>query len=88
MTTKLNAGTETDHVNFSLFHALTFICLEELKRFGKRKSCRSIDILHMMERMAAAGTNGKLFKALQRQAVECLETKMMENEEQKECQNS
>ena len=77
---ELKTGTETGDVSFSLFDALTFICLEELQRFGKRKSCRSIDILHMMERMAAAGTNGELFKALQRQAVECLETKMVEGD--------
>ena len=71
---------DAQDINFSLFEALTVICLKELRRFGKRKTCRSIDILHMMERMAAAGVQGDAFQALQRQAVECFEAKGVEGD--------
>jgi len=60
---------------FSLFDALTFICIEELKRFGKRSSCRATDIMHMVERIAASGIQGPLAKALQEVASDCLLTK-------------
>lgn len=64
-----------DGQNFSLFDALTFICTEELKRFGSRSSCRATDILHMIERIAASGVNNDIFITLQKTAAECLESK-------------
>ena len=62
-------------LQFSLFDSLTFICIQELDRFGKKSSCRASDILHMVERIAAAGVNNDLFKELQFKAAECLESK-------------
>jgi tRNA G46 methylase TrmB len=62
-------------LQFSLFDSLTFICIQELDRFGKKSSCRPSDILHMVERIAAAGVNNDLFKDLQLKAAECLESK-------------
>jgi SAM-dependent methyltransferase len=62
-------------LQFSLFDALTFICIQELDRFGKKSSCRASDILHMVERIAAAGVNNDLFKDLQIKAADCLESK-------------
>jgi len=39
-----------------LIHAhLIRICSNELMRFGKRSSCRSVDIMHIVERLAASG---------------------------------
>lgn len=64
-----------DDLKFSLFDALAFICIQELDRFGKRSSCRTSDILHMVERIAAAGVQNDIFKSLQLKAAECLETK-------------
>lgn len=64
-----------DGQHFSLFDALTFICTEELKRFGFRSSCRATDILHMIERIAASGVNNDKFITLQKTAAECLESK-------------
>ena len=45
------AGVEDEEI----FDKLTECFSYELKRFGARASCRAIDILQMMERMAAAG---------------------------------
>ena len=45
------AGVEDEEI----FDKLAECCSYELKRFGARASCRAIDILQMMERMAAAG---------------------------------
>lgn len=61
-----------DHLKFSLFDALTFVCLEELRRFGKRSSCRAMDILHMVERIAAAGIKSEYTDLFQKLAAECL----------------
>ncbi len=61
-----------DHLQFSLFDALTFVCLEELRRFGKRSSCRAMDILHMVERIAAAGIKSEYTDLFQKLAAECL----------------
>ena len=76
----IDTGDTKMDLSFSIFDALVFVCLQELRRFGKRKSCRSLDILHIMERMAAAGANGDLFKTLQLVAVECLQVKMRERD--------
>jgi len=62
-------------LDFSLLEALTFICLEELSRFGERSSCRAMDIMHMIERIAAAGVSNDTFINLQKMAATCLETK-------------
>lgn len=67
-------GTE-EGLDFSLLEALTFICLEELTRFGERSSCRAMDIMHMIERIAAAGVSSDTFINLQKTAAKCLETK-------------
>ncbi len=64
-----------DIINFSLFDALTFICIDELRRFGKRSSCRATDIMHMVERIAASGVQSEMSKCLQKEAAECLLTK-------------
>ena len=62
-------------LKFSLFDALTFICIQELQRFGKRSSCRSTDILHMVERIAAAGVQTEFTITLQKVAADCLAVK-------------
>ena len=66
---------ELKALNFSLFDALTFICLKELQRFGQKSSCRPTDIMHMVERIAAAGVQSDIFVALQKEAAMCLELK-------------
>jgi tRNA G46 methylase TrmB len=51
----------------SLMESLANICAKELERFGSRPSCRPKDILHVMERLAAAGirsTNAVLQQAV------------------------
>eukprot|EP00979_Chaetoceros_neogracilis_P003792 scaffold659_cov260-Chaetoceros_neogracile.AAC.6 len=62
-------------LDFSLFEALTFICLEEIMRFGERPSCRAMDIMHIVERIAASGVSNDTFRKLQKAAAKCLETK-------------
>ncbi len=62
-------------LNFSLFDALVFICCEELRRFGFRQSCRAVDIVQMVERIAAAGVRSEMMLSLQKQALECLSEK-------------
>lgn len=69
------SNESSPELQFSLFDSLTFICIQELDRFGKKSSCRASDILHMVERIAAAGVNNDLFKDLQLKAAECLESK-------------
>ncbi len=66
---------ESTPLDFSLFDALTFICLKELSRFGDRNSCRPSDIMHIIERIAAAGVKSDIFVQLQREAARCLEQK-------------
>ena len=63
---------QCDRLKFKLFDALTFICLEELRRFGKRSSCHSTDILHIVERIAAAAIKSDFTILLQQKAAECL----------------
>ena len=62
-------------IHFSLFDALTFICMDELRRFGKRASCRATDVMHMVERIAASGVQSEMSIELQKVAAECLLTK-------------
>lgn len=66
-------------LDFSLFDALTFICLKELSRFGDRSSCRPTDIMHMVERIAAAGGKSEIFVRFQQEAARCLEEKNAED---------
>jgi len=67
--------SDEKELDFSLFEALTHICLEELTRFGKRSSCRAMDIMHIIERVAAAGITTETFQKLQKEAAVCLESK-------------
>lgn len=60
---------------FSLFDALAYICLRELERCGCRPSCRAMDIMHMVERVAATGISNEIYIQLQHEAAKCLETK-------------
>ena len=55
-----------DGQKFSLFDALTFICMDELRRFGKRASCRATDVMHMVERIAASGVQSEMSIELQK----------------------
>ena len=41
--------------NNELFNRLGYVAADELCRFGKRKSCRAVDIYNIVERLAAAG---------------------------------
>ena len=70
---------ESSALDFSLFDALTFICLSELKRFGRKSSCQPIDIMRLVERIAASGVRSKNFVALQHEAARCLEEKDPKN---------
>lgn len=76
------SGVKEDHVvgaaeglNFSLFDALTYICLRELERCGRRSSFRVMDIMHIVERIAASGISSEVFTRFQQEAASCLETK-------------
>ena len=66
---------DQEDIHFSLFDALTFICIDELQRFGKRASCRATDVMHMVERIAASGVRSEMSIELQKVAAECLLTK-------------
>ena len=66
---------ESSALDFSLFDALTFICFKELSRSGDRPSTRPIDIMHIVERIAAAGVRSDIFVGLQHEAARCLELK-------------
>ena len=61
--------------DFPLFDALAFIGYKELSRFGDKSSCRPMDIMHIVERIAAAGVQSEIFVKLQQEAARCLETK-------------
>jgi SAM-dependent methyltransferase len=54
---------------------LTYVCIEEIKRFGMRSSCRITDIMHMVERIAASGVRSEMFSLLQQEAAKCLKSK-------------
>lgn len=76
------SGVKNDHavgaaegLNFSLFDALAYICLRELERCGYKPSCRAMDIMHMVERIAVTGISNEIFTQLQQQAAKCLELK-------------
>mmetsp|Transcript_11612 Transcript_11612/g.21706 ORF Transcript_11612/g.21706 Transcript_11612/m.21706 type:complete len:634 (-) Transcript_11612:43-1944(-) len=62
-------------LDFSLFDALAYICLAELERYGGKPSCRAMDIMHMVERIAVTGISSEIFQQLQQEAAKCLETK-------------
>lgn len=79
-----------------IFRNLVEISCYELKRFGKRSSCRAKDILHVVERVAAAGClsspiqerdstldveSSEFVNHLYHVAAECLEFKMSDNSE-------
>ena len=64
-----------DDLKFSLFDSLTIVCIEELQRFGYRQSCRVMDILHVVERIAAAGIKSEYSTLLQLKAAQCLLSK-------------
>ena len=55
-----------------LFEMLATIGCNELRRIGKRRSFRSKYILHMVEKLAAAGVVGETVNELYRLAAECL----------------
>lgn len=58
-----------------LYDSLSLIATEELKRFGHRPSCRAKDVMHIVERLYAAGITGDLAKQLSRVAADCLVAK-------------
>ena len=69
------AGVDDD----DLFNDLLDIARIELNRFGRNKSCRPKDILHIVERAAMAATTiGHSTHQLYITAADCLEYKMKE----------
>lgn len=71
------AGINT-HDNF-IYDELAQVAGDELLRFGSKKSCRSKDILHIVERFAMAGCTGESVHQLYNVAANCLEVKIMNN---------
>ena len=61
--------------NPELFDRLGFIAADEIKRFGRRPTCRSVDILNIIERLSAAGVSGLSANAAFSAAVEALNLK-------------
>lgn len=59
----------------ALFDSLTRIAIAELQRFGAKPSCRAKDVIHIVERLYAAGISGDLQKQLSLVAANCLEAK-------------
>jgi len=72
---EVTLSSDVNSLRFSLFDALTIISIIELRRFGKKSTCRALDIMHIMERIFAAGITGNFANRLQKLAVECLEVK-------------
>jgi len=62
-----------------IYDELAQVVSEELLRFGSKNSCRSKDILHIVERFAMAGFVGASVQQLYTVAADCLEMKMMNN---------
>lgn len=58
-----------------LFDQLAHISTNEIERFGTRTSCRSVDILDIVARIAAAGVTGNAAKNLHTAAILALEEK-------------
>lgn len=65
----------TPNMASQLFGSLAQIVMEELRRFGKRPSCRAKDIMHIVERLTASGITGSALEQLSQVAADCLETK-------------
>lgn len=62
-----------------IYDELAQVASEELLRFGSKNSCRSKDILHIVERFAMAGCVGSSVHQLHSVAADCLQIKMMNN---------
>lgn len=62
-----------------LFDSLTEICGKELARFGTRSSCRTKDVWHVLERLAAAGIRHD--EAVEQAALLAFESKKTANDE-------
>ena len=58
-----------------LYEMLATIACHELRRIGNRRSFRSKNILHMVEKLAAAGVVGETMNKFYRVAAECLTIK-------------
>ena len=66
----LSGATDT-----TLFESLARVATDELLRFGARPSCRAKDVMHVVERLAAAGVTGDALRILCEAAADCLESK-------------
>lgn len=68
------AGTK----DVKLFSLLTKVCVKELERFGERQSCRTKDVMAIVERLAAAGVRDD--GGLEEVVTRCLRTKSQKHQ--------
>ena len=81
------AGVVDDKsLHLNLYDELVNMTADELLRFGKNKSCRAKDVLHMVERIAMSGYVGPSVQRLYNIAADILESKTS-NHEKEEVQN-
>ena len=66
--------------NDEIFDRLSYVVEDELHRFGKRTSCRAVDVYSIIERLAAAGVRDSTAKAVYTAAIEALREKLSPSE--------